>query len=92
MVARMSAVRTERLERRKRRHEAILEGLYDLLEQMTENDVQSYAIGSRNVSRYKSVGEVREAIAAEERFLDEIDAQLAGGCSRKAVSVLPRDL
>lgn len=86
----MSTVRRERLISRRTRYEQQLDNLYDLLDTMTSNDVQSYSIGSRNISRYKSIGEVEAAIGATEKKLDEIDAEL-NGHRRKAVAVVIKD-
>lgn len=86
----MSTARRERLIARRERYEQKLENLNALLDMMTETDVQSYSIGSRNLSRYKSIGEVESAIETIEKRIDEIDAELDGH-RRKAVSVVIRD-
>lgn len=86
----MSETRRKRLIERRQRYEERLENLNDLLDQMTSNDVQSYTIGSRSLSRYKSVGEVLAAIETTEKRLDEIEAALAGH-RRNAVAVVIRD-
>lgn len=53
--------------------------------------VQSYTIGSRNLTRL-NLGELAETIASLEKEIDEIEAALLnGGKSRKAVGVVPRD-
>lgn len=90
-MARMTTARRERLIKRRDKCEEQLEKLNDLLDMMTSSDVQSYTIGSRNLSRYKSVGEVLAAIEQTEKRIDEIDAALAGH-RRKAVAVVIRDV
>lgn len=85
-----AAVRRRLLERRERYQEQ-WERLNSLMDQMTASDVQSYTIGSRTLSRYKSVGEVIEAIEEVEKRIDEIDAMLEGH-RRKAVAVVIRDV
>lgn len=89
-MARLTETRRKRLIERRERYEAKLDGLNDLLDMMTSNDIQSYTIGSRNLSRYKSVGDVLSAIESLEKRIDEIDAELAGH-RRKAVAVVIRD-
>lgn len=90
-VARMTATRRKRLVERRERYEEKLADLNGLLDMMTESDVQSYTIGSRSLSRYKSVGEVLAAIEEVEKRIDEIDAALEGH-RRKAVAVVIRDV
>lgn len=89
-MARMTATRRKRLIKRRDKCEAELEKLHALMDMMTESDVQNYTIGSRNLSRYKNIGEVQSAIETLERRIDEIDAELAGH-RRKAVAVVIRD-
>lgn len=90
-MGRITATRRKRLVERRERYEGELEKLHELLDMMTSSDVQSYTIGSRNLSRYKSVGEVLAAIERIERLIDEIEAELAGH-RRKAVAVVIRDV
>lgn len=90
-MARMTATRRKRLIERRERYEAELDKLHGLLDMMTDSDVQSYTIGSRSLSRYKSVGEVLAAIEETEKRIDEIDAALEGH-RRKAVAVVIRDV
>lgn len=90
-MARLTTVRRERLEKRRAQYQAQLEGLYDLYEEMTKSDVESYTIGSRNVSRFKNLAEVGGEIKRIEERIDEIDAELSGH-RRKAVAVILRDV
>ena len=54
--------------------------------------VQSYSIGSRNLSRL-NLGELESVISNLEKEIDELEAALLnGGRRRKAVGVVPRDL
>ena len=53
--------------------------------------VQSYTIGSRNLTRL-NLGELEETIANLEKEVDGLEAALLnGGRRRKAVGVVPRD-
>ncbi len=54
--------------------------------------VQSYGIGSRNLTRYNvDLSTIREAIKELEAEIAALEAQYAGGKPRKAVGVIPRD-
>lgn len=90
-MARMTETRRKRLVDRRTRYELELERLHGLMEMMTDSDVQNYTIGSRNLSRYKNIGEVLAAIEDVEKRIDEIDAALSGH-RRKAVAVVIRDV
>lgn len=60
--------------------------------EMLRGGVQSYGVGSRNLSRYQmDLSTIRNAIKALQKEVDELEAELAGGCKRKAVAVVPRD-
>ena len=52
--------------------------------------VQSYAIGSRNLTRL-NLTELKETISTLEKEIDELEAVLRGGGRRKAVGIIPRD-
>ena len=52
--------------------------------------VQSYAIGSRNLTRL-NLSELKETISTLEKEIDELEAVLRGGSRRKAVGIVPRD-
>lgn len=52
--------------------------------------VQSYAIGSRNLTRL-NLSELKETISTLEKEIDELEAVLRGGGRRKAVGIIPRD-
>lgn len=60
--------------------------------EMLTGGVQSYGIGSRNITRYNTeLSQIREAIKELEAQIAELEAQLNGKASRKAVGVIPRD-
>ena len=55
-------------------------------------DVQSYGIGSRNLSRYQlDLGAIRDEIEKIEEQIDELQAELDGCKARKAAAVVIRD-
>ena len=58
---------------------------------LLSGQVQSYAIGSRNLTRL-NLSELEETIASLEKEVDSLEAALSnGGRRRKAVGVIPRD-
>lgn len=58
---------------------------------LLSGQVQSYAIGTRNLTRL-NLAELEETIASLEKEVDSLEAALAnGGRRRKAVGVIPRD-
>lgn len=75
-----------RLESRKQALEATEKAYLALL----TGQVQSYAIGSRNLTRL-NLSELKETISVLEKEIDELEAVLRGGSRRKAVSIIPRD-
>lgn len=53
--------------------------------------VKSYAIGSRNLTRF-DLPQIEDSIAKLEKEIDDLEAMLLnGGRKRKAVGVVPRD-
>lgn len=75
-----------RLERKKEALAAAEEAYLALL----KGQVKSYAIGSRNLTRF-DLPQLEDTIAKLEKEIDELESQLNGGRRRKAVSVIPRD-
>ena len=75
-----------RLETKKKALEAANEAYIALL----SGQVQSYAIGSRNLTRL-NLPDLEETIAKLEKEIDTLEEQLRGGGKRKAVGVVPRD-
>ena len=60
--------------------------------EMLKGGVQSYGIGSRNLTRYQTdLSNVRAAIKELEEEIAILEGQLAGKSVRKAVGVVPRD-
>lgn len=76
----------ERLEVRKKALAAANEAYIALL----SGQVQSYSIGSRNLTRL-NLAELKDTIKALEKEIDELESSLNGGGRRKAVGVVPRD-
>lgn len=60
--------------------------------EMLTGGVQSYGIGSRNLTRYQTdLSNVRAAIKELEAEIALLEGQLSGRSVRKAVGVVPRD-
>ncbi len=76
----------KRLDMRKNALEATEAAYIALL----SGQVQSYAIGSRNLTRL-NLSELKETISTLEKEIDELEAVLRGGSRRKAVGIIPRD-
>lgn len=57
---------------------------------LLSGQVQSYAIGSRNLTRL-DLEKLKKEIDALEKELDELTALQSGKSRRKAVGVVPRD-
>lgn len=76
----------KRLEMRKSALDATEKAYLALL----TGQVQSYAIGSRNLTRL-NLSELKETISTLEKEIDELEAVLRGGGRRKAVGIIPRD-
>lgn len=60
--------------------------------EMLNGGVQSYGIGSRNLTRYNTdLAAIRDTIKQLKQEIAELEAELAGGKPRRAVGVVPRD-
>lgn len=57
---------------------------------LLSGQVQSYTIGSRNLTRL-DLGKLKEEINTLEKEIDELDAALNGKPRRRAVGVVPHD-
>lgn len=57
---------------------------------LLSGQVQSYAIGSRNLTRL-DLAQLKKEIDALEKEIDELTALLSGGTRRRALGVVPRD-
>ena len=75
-----------RLETKKKALEAANAAYIALL----SGQVQSYTIGSRNLTRF-NLPDLEETIAKLEKEIDSLEEVLRGGSRRKAVWVVPRD-
>jgi len=79
----------EELSQKKRR----LQLYYDReAEMLSQNGVKSYAIGSRNLTRYDTaLKDIQDKIKTLESEIAQLEAALKGIKPRKAVGVVPRD-
>ena len=60
--------------------------------EMLSGGVQSYGIGSRNLTRYQTdLSNVRAAIKELEEEIALLEGKISGKNVRKAVGVIPRD-
>ena len=60
--------------------------------EMLKGGVQSYGIGSRNLTRYQTdLTNVRAAIKELEAEIALLEGKLSGQAVRKSVGVIPRD-
>lgn len=73
------------------RKQTRLDLYYKQEEKMLTDGVQSYGIGSRNLTRYNAdLADIRAAIEKLENEIKELDGLISGTRSRKVVSVIPR--
>lgn len=78
----------EKLDAKKQRLSAYL----DREAEMLTGGVQSYGIGSRNLTRYQTdLSNIRAAIKELEKEIEQLENQLSGRSSRRALGVVPRD-
>ena len=71
---------------------ARLSAYLDREAEMLTGGVQSYGIGSRNLTRYQTdLSNIRAAIKELEKEIELLEAQLTGRSSRRALGVVPRD-
>ena len=58
---------------------------------MLTDGVQSYGIGSRNLTRYNTdLAQIREAIRELKKEIEELEGLITGNKSRRCVAVIPR--
>ena len=62
----------------------------DAYKALLSGQVQSYAIGSRNLTRL-DLEKLKTEINELEKEIDELTAKLNGGYRRRAMGVVPRD-
>ena len=67
-----------------------LKEAYKAYAALLEGGVKSYAIGSRNLTRF-DLSDLESTIITLEKETDELEALLSGHKPRKAVGVVPRD-
>lgn len=84
-------MRTSTLKRRLSIKENHLEKLYVAYEALLDGGVQSYAIGSRNLTKL-NLPELYEEIRQLEKEVDALTCLTSGGAARRAIRVIPRDL
>ena len=80
----------EDLKRRLEFRIASLEAARSAYIALLNGQVKSYAIGSRNLTKF-DLPQLEETIRKLEKEIDGLNAQLNGGGRRKAVGVVPRD-
>lgn len=79
---------TERLEIKRKQ----LKSAYDAYTALLSGQVKSYAIGSRNLTRF-DLPQLEDSITKLEKEIDALEGQLENsGKKRKAVGVVPRDI
>lgn len=65
---------------------------YEREEKMLTDGVQSYGIGSRNLSRYQTdLAKIQEMIATLEEDIRELEGSLIKERPRKAYGIVPMD-
>lgn len=79
------------LKKRLEKKSDFLEKAYEAYDLLLSGQVKSYAIGSRNLTRF-DLKELWDMIETLEKEVDSLESQLAGGSKRKSVAVIPRDL
>ena len=67
-----------------------LKAAYDAYTALLSGQVKSYAIGSRNLTRF-DLPQLEDSISKLENEVDILEEQLRDGSKRKAVGVVPRD-
>ena len=71
-------------------HRAALKSAREAYLALLNGQVQSYSIGSRNLTRL-DLTKLKEEIAGHEKKIKGLESLLNGGGVRKAVGVVPRD-
>ena len=71
-------------------HKSALEAAQTAYIALLNGQVQSYTIGSRNLTKF-DLTKLREEIAYHQKEIDCLTAELNGKCRRRAVGVVPRD-
>ena len=71
-------------------HKAAMEAAQVAYISLLDGQVQSYSIGSRNLTKF-DLPKLREEIEYHRKEVDGISAELNGQKRRRAVGVIPRD-
>ena len=78
------------IESRLKTKKAQLDAANDAYTALLTGQVKSYAIGSRNLTKF-DLPQIEDTIRKLENEVDSLENQLRGGKKRKAVAVVPRD-
>lgn len=71
-------------------HKAALEAAQEAYIALLKGQVQSYAIGSRNLTKF-DLPKLRDEIACHQKEVSGLTAELNGQRRRRAVGIVPRD-
>lgn len=71
-------------------HRAALDAAQKAYIALLNGQVQSYSIGSRNLTKF-DLGRLREEMTYHQKEVDGLTAELNGKKRRRAVGVVPRD-
>ena len=71
-------------------HRSAMESAREAYLALLKGQVQSYSIGSRNLTKF-DLPKLREEIAYHQKEVDGLTAELNGQRRRKAVGIVPRD-
>lgn len=89
MRRRSKAIVTQELKETRERLELYLAREKEMISQ---SGTQMYTIGSRSLQRYQTaLADIQRMITQLRQRITELEAELAGGSSRRAVGVIPRD-
>lgn len=80
----------EYLQKRIEHRRTALDAAYNAYNALLSGQVQSYTIGSRNLTRL-NLSELEQTISKLEKEIDSLEAELRGSRRRKAVAVVPMD-